>query len=278
MARTIEEIQAQIINTVTGDATLGPGLTSSSVTAIWRLWTYVVAAAIYTHEVLWDTFRADILTQVAALKPHTLRWYRQKALDYQHGGTLADGQDVYDNTGNTQATIDTQKIVKYAAAIEQAGQVVVKVAKDAGGVITAPSGAELAGIADYFNEVKDAGVSLIVRGVPADHLVLNVDVYYDAGVLDNTGARLDGSSSTPIQDAVKAFLKTMPFDGKFIKAHLTDAMQAVDGVVVPEIRLCQARRDDDPTLSSVDVFYSPYSGFMKIYNDVTDLVLTFIPA
>lgn len=278
MARTIAEIQAQIISSVVSDPTLGPQLTSTSVTAIWRLWTYIVAASIWALETLYDQFKVEITELVAAQKPHTLRWYQQKALGYQHGGTLLPGEDEYDNTGLSDDDLLAQKIVKQAAAVEQSNNLVIKVAKETSGALEPLSTPEVNGVVAYFFQIKDAGVQVQVRSVNPDHLKLAVDVYYDPIILGSNGARLDGTDSTPVQSAAKAFLRSFPFDGEFVKAHLTDAMQAVEGVVVPEIRLCQARRDDDPSFANVDVFYQPFSGFMKIYDEPTELVLTFIPA
>lgn len=277
MARTIAEIQAQIIADVQSDTTLS-GLSSTSATAIWRLWTYVVASAIWALEVLFDAFKIEITDLVAAQKPHTLRWYQGKALNFQYGGTLIPGEDEYDNTGLDPDEVTDQKIIAQAAAVEQSGTLVIKVAQEIGGQLTPLNSTENDAVVAYFAEIKDAGVSLQVRSVAADRLKIEVDVYYKATVLSNTGARLDGTNATPVQSAAKAFLRSLPFDGEFVKAHLTDALQAVDGVVVPEIRVCQARRDDDPSFSSVDVFYTPYSGFLKFYTENTDLVLNFIAA
>lgn len=277
MARTIAEIQAQIIATVQADSTLGSQLTSTSVTAIWRLWTYVVAVALWLHESIWETFRSDLLEELANQKPHTLAWYRTKALVYQHGGTLNEGVDTYNNTGLTTAQIEAMKIVKYASSTEGTdGKVVIKVAKDVAGVVTPLSLSEQAGVFAYFGQIKDAGVALIVRSVPPDRLKLTVDCYYNASILNANGGRLDGSSTMPLVDAVNASLKSLKFDGRFVKASLTDAMQQVEGVIVPEIRVCQARRDDDPTFANVDVFYTCYSGFIKI--EPVDLVINYIAA
>lgn len=277
MARTIADIQAQIIADVQSDSTLS-GLNSTSVTAIWRLWTYIVASAIWALEILWDAFRIEITDLVAAQKPHTLRWYQRKALDFQYGGTLVPGEDYFDNTGVDPDDVSDQKIIAQAAAVEQSGSLIVKVAKEVGGELTALNSTENDAVVAYFGDIKDAGVTLQVRSVAADRLKIEVDVYYNATVLGSTGARLDGNNATPIQSAAKTFLRSLPFDGEFVKAHLTDALQAVDGVVVPEIRVCQARRDDDPSFASVDVFYTPYSGFLKFYTENTDLVLNFIAA
>jgi hypothetical protein len=276
MARTIADIQAEIIATVQADTTLG-GLTSTSATAIWRLWTYVIASAIWAHESLWDLFKAEVAEIAADLKPHTLRWYRNKALAYQHGAALVAGEDYYDNTGLDPDDIEAQKIVKQAAVTETPdGLLTVKVAKETSGELAPLSVGEAAAVNAYFGEIKDAGVVLNVRSVNADRLRIEVDVYYDPTILSATGERLDGASATPVQDAAKAYLRALPFDGEFVKARLVDAMQAVEGVNVPEIRLCQARRDDDPSFGGVDVFYQPFSGFLKFYDPSTDLVLNFI--
>lgn len=276
MARTIADIQAQIVSTVQADSTLGPLLTSASATAIWRLWTYVAASAIYLVESLWDNFKVEVAELVANGKPHTLRWYQQKALAYQHGATLVAGEDYYDNSSLTPDQVAAQQIIKQAAATEGSdGSLIVKVAKLSAGELIQPNLGEVAAISAYFREVKDAGVKLSVRGAAADRLKVTVDVYYDATLLSSAGARLDGTAVTPVQDAAKSFLKSLPFDGEFVKAHLVDALQKVEGVVVPEIRLCQARRNDDPSFANVDVFYQPFSGFLKFY-DPADLTLNFI--
>lgn len=277
MARTISDIQSEIIAAVQADSTLGAQLNSTSVTAIWRLWTYVVASAIWALEVLFDAFKAEATELVAAQKPHTLRWYQQKALDFQLGGTLVEGGDIYDNGALSNDQIVAQKIVAAAAAVEDGSVLIVKVARLSGDELQPLSVPNLAAFTAYMTEIKDAGVKLQTRSVNPDHISLEVDVYYDPTILGFDGARLDGTDNTPVQSAINAFLKENPFNGVFVKSRLTDAMQAVEGVIVPEIRLCQARRDDDPTFGAVDVFYAPFSGFLKIYDPV-DLVLNFIPA
>ncbi|MBV6442762.1 MAG: hypothetical protein EPGJADBJ_04486 [Saprospiraceae bacterium] len=278
MARTIAEIQAQIIAAVEADATLSAQLTSTSVTAIWRLWTYIVAASVWTLETLFDSFKVETSALIAAQKPHTLRWYQAKALAYQHGGTLLEGSDQYDNASLTPDQIADMKIVAQAAAVEDPtnNAVVVKVAKDDGGELEPLDGSETTAITAYFATIKDAGVKLLVRSVNADRLRIEVDVYYDATILSSDGARLDGTDSEPVQTAVKAFLRAAPFDGEFVKAHLVDAMQVIEGVKVPDLKVCQARRDDDPSFSSVNVFYQPFAGYLKIYDEEDDLVLNFI--
>lgn len=273
MARTIAEIQTDIIAQKNADSTLS-GLSSGSATAIWRLWTYVVAVAIYTLESLYDAFRAQVLDDVARLKPHTPRWYQEKALAFQYGADLPDDSDEYDNTGVDVDTIEDQQIIAQAAVVEESGKLVVKVAKETGGVLVKLDAPEVTSFTAYMGEIKDAGVDVEVRSFDADKLVIEMDVYYDPLVLNSSGQRIDGANNTPVQDAVEAFLRELPFNGIFIKSKLVDKLQDVEGVYVPELRLVQAAKFDSAAFTTVDIQYQPYSGFLRIYNP-GDLDITF---
>lgn len=274
MARTIAQIQTEIITSIQNDATLS-GINSPSATAIWRRWTWVVAVAIAALENLYDAFRSEIDTELATRKPHTLRWYQSKALEFQYGSDLVEGQDYYDNSSLTPDQITAQQIVVQSAATEENDRVIVKVAREVSDELEPLTTPQYDAVVQYFADVKDAGVKLEVRSFAADKLKLVIDVYYDPLVLGATGARLDGTNATPVKDAAKAFLRDLPFDGRFVKSYFVDALQAVDGVVIPEVRTCQATKFDNPALSTVDVTYQPYSGFLRIYNDV-DLTLNYI--
>jgi hypothetical protein len=275
MPRTIAEIQAEIIAQVQAE-TLLADLNSASVSAIWRLWTYIVATAIWTLEVLFYQHLSDVNNLLAALKPHTLRWYAAKAKAFQFGYALALDTDLYDNAAFTPTQIAASKIVMYSAAVDNTGGLTLKVAKTVGNLPTPLSASEYAAFAAYIAQVKDAGVRIDVLSAPADKITLSVDIYYDATVLSSTGARLDGTEYEPVKTAINNYLNSLPFNGLFVKTYLTDAMQRVSGVVVPEIKACACARYDSSSLFSVDVFYQPYSGYLKFYQ-TTDLVITYIP-
>lgn len=274
MARTIAQIQADIIATIQADATLS-SINSPSATAIWRLWTWVVAVAIAALENLWDAFRVEIQDEIARRKPHTLRWYQQKALDFQYGSALVDGQDYYDNSALTPDEVTDQKIIAQAAATEENDRLIVKVAKEVAGELEPLDSTEQDAVTDYFNEIKDAGVRMTIRSFDADKLRLTIDLYYEPTILGPSGARLDGTDNDPVGNAVRNFLRSLRFDGVFVKAHLVDALQAIEGVYVPEIRQAQAAKFDVATFTTIDIQYQPYSGFLRLYDDV-DLHITYI--
>ena len=139
--RTIAQIYSEIVadkDNQTSIAALAPtadteqqllaALNSSSKVAVWRLWAYIVAAAIWAHEALWEIFRAEVQAVADAAIVGTVRWYQEQVFRYQHGDTLA-----YNSvTGKYgyPALNPAVQIVKRCAVIEQPnGVLAFKVAK-----------------------------------------------------------------------------------------------------------------------------------------------------
>lgn len=274
MARTITEVQNQIISAFQADANLA-AMDSGSATAIWRLVTRVVAASIVALEVLYDAFVVEVSDVISIQKPHTKRWYQAKCLDYQHGFDLVDGEDYYDNTGFEVDQIQDAKIIAQAAVEEVDGLLIIKVNTEQTGELVPLGTPEYNAFSAYIGEVKDAGVKVLIRSANADKFKMDWDVYYDPLIIGPDGSRLDGSAVEPIRDAIIAYLRNLPFNGIYVKAHHVDFIQALEGVFVPEVRGCLAARYDTSTFQSVDVSYNTFSGFLRFYDDA-DLVINYI--
>jgi hypothetical protein len=275
MARTITEIQNEIIGRVQVNATLSPLLTSTSKTAIWREITFVVAMCIWTLDQLFDLFKKDVDETIASLKPHSLRWYSQKAKAFQYGYNLVADADYYDNTGIDEATIEASKIVDYAAVVENDRGLRIKVARDNGADLVAFTTPQLTAFVEYMRIVKDAGVKLLITSTAADSLKLTIDIYYNPLVLNGDGQRLDGIDVEPAQNATKTYLKNLPFNGVFLLQNLVDQLQLVDGVIIADVKSAQAKYGD-LAFQSFSVKYLPDSGYLRFANN-TDLVMNFIP-
>jgi len=275
MARTIDEIQQSMLTAIAADATLSPVATSTSKVAIFRLFTRIVATAIWTVEVLFDTLKAELNELLAALKPHSLRWYANKAKDFQYGYSLPIDTDKYDNTLLTDEEIEDSKIVKYSAVTEgDDGKLRIKVAKEVVDLEPLAVG-ELSAFSEYMARIKDAGVRLLISSDTPDKLKLTLKIFYDPLILDSNGQRIDGSDLEPVQNAVKTYLKNLPFNGVFVLAYLVDALQAVDGVVIPHIESCSTSYAAFP-FTTVNVQYLPDAGYLRFENDA-DLILNFEP-
>lgn len=259
MARTITQIQQQIIDAKNADPVLTTYVWSDSKVAVWRLWTYVVAVCIWTLENLFDYHKAEIASIIQLQKPHTRLWYVHKAKLFQFGYSLADGSDTY----ATLSTDPSVTIVKYAAAVELSNLVRIKVAKETGGILASLSGGELTAFGAYMNRIKDAGVRLQLTSADPDNLRLSLRIFYDPLVLTGNGARIDGTSATPVFDAVNAFLADLPFNGVFVLNHLIIALQAIDGVKIGNVVNAEANYAGTPYVP-IPIKYTPDAGYMVL--------------
>ena len=275
MARTITAIQNTLIAQVQSNPTLGPLLTSTSKTAIWRLFTYVVAVCIWTLETLFDLHVKDVDERIAALKPHSLRWYVEKAKAYQHGYNLVAEADYYDNTGLDEVVVEASKIIQQASAVELERGLRIKVAKSVGADLGPLSTDQLNGFKAYMARIKDAGVRLDITSGNPDSLKLEVDCYYDPLLLNSQGHRLDGSGNTTVQDGVKEYLKNLPFNGLLELESLIDNQQAIPGVKIFHIKLAQAKYGALP-FTSFAVQYLPDAGYLR-FEQNDHLAINFLP-
>ena len=280
MARTIDKIQEQII--AEKDRSQGlESLNSTSKTAIWRVWTYITAVAIWTLENLFDLHKKEVDRLLLTKKPHNLLWYKTKAEAFQFGSELKPGSDCYDNTGVDHLKVAKSRIVKHVAVVEnkKTGWVRIKAAKEVNGELQKLSNEnpdELGALNRYMQHIKDAGVKLIVQSLPPDRLKMHIDIYYDAMVLDENGGRLDGGSVKPVNDTIDAYLRSLPFNGAFVLATLTDQLQETPGVVIPQIRHVAASYGTRKEVC-IPVRYVPDGGYLRIY-EAADLKITYYPS
>jgi hypothetical protein len=278
MARSISQIQQIMLDAIAADEVLAPVATSTSKVAIFRLFTRIVASCIWTIEVLFDTLKQELNDLLATLKPHTLRWYARKAEAFQYGSSLPIDSDVYDNSLLTEDQINDSLIIKYVAVTESLvnGKIVlrIKVATESDDLepLTTP---QLDAFTEYISRVKDAGVRVLIESNVADQLKMKIRIYYDPLILNSNGQRIDGSDLTPVQTAVDTYLKNLPFNGTFVLAYLTDALQKVDGVVIPHIVEASAKYGA-LAFTSIDVKYEPDAGYLRFVDD-SDLTLEFVP-
>lgn len=287
MARTLTEIFDGIkANYVTERATAG---LPADDPAAWskvnlkRLICYIVAMAIYVLEQIFDKHYEEVETDLANLRPPTVIWYAEKAKAYQHGFPLLVDSDQFDNTGYTDEQIEESKVVKYAG--------VQKIADEDGYVrelrfkLAGEDGDELAqlpddvvtGFKEYLERFIAAGDNVTVTSRPADKMKMKWTIYYNPGILNENGARLDGTSPTPVIDAIKAYLKDgLSFNGEYsITSHI-DYVQKVQGVITPRVIACSASYSDLPFVN-ISEYYQPDGGWLRFENIETDLEITYIP-
>ncbi|MBU2526249.1 MAG: nucleotidyltransferase [Bacteroidetes bacterium] len=271
MARTIEQIQADILAAKAAEPALA-GLTSTSKVSVWRLWSYITAVSIWALEKLFDIHVDEVAELLAKLRPGTPRWYRYKALAFQFGFDLLPDSDLFDNAGVTDEQIEGSKIIKFAAVTEAADEsrVIVKIATEEAGKL-APIAADRQAIFEqYIAEIKYAGVAVTVINFLPDILQLRMRIFRDPLLLDENGNhRLNGGK--PVEMALLEFMKELPFNGELVIQDLANKLEAVEGVKIVQVDEVKTKWIDAEVggygdFVNIDVRKIPVSGYFEIEN------------
>lgn len=235
-----------------------------SAVSIENLLLYIVAVAIWALEVLMDKHTQEIETYIAQMKPHSLRWYVRMAKAYRHGYPLIDGTDTYADM--PEEDIEAAEVVKFAAASESDATVYIKVATEENGKKKPLTVEQLAGLREYLAEVKDAGVRVDITNERACKLKLQLDVYYNPMIIGSDGVN-HLSSKNDIVEAIRGYIENLPFNGEYRNSSLIDALQAVEGVEIPELNSA-SESYDGVNFTAITAKAQPYSGYYEFDEDL----------
>ncbi|REH00262.1 nucleotidyltransferase [Flavobacterium aquicola] len=233
MARTVTQIHDGMLTDITSNEVLSEYLNSNSIYAIYRLFTFIIAYALWVFENILDNHFFEINDKLANQKAGTLPWYRAMALRFQYGFDLVQDKDYFDNDYANTEQIENSKIIKYCAVNEatDSSRVIIKIAGEVDGVLsdfTDP--AQVEAIEAYFEEIKVAGTKITIINYKADKLFLNLRIKRDALILTDTGmSKLNGNY--PINEALQEFMKELKFNGELQLSALIDKIQLVPGVL-----------------------------------------------
>ncbi|QHN64840.1 nucleotidyltransferase [Bergeyella cardium] len=232
----------------------------------------IITIVLWIFEKLFDTHKSEVSEMLKQLKPHTARWYRNKALAFQYGFDLLPDSDQFNNANATEDEINNSKIIKYSAVTESEveSRLIVKIATEQGGELQPISVGQKASFDAYMNEIKDAGVRITVINYLPDILRLQMRIYRDPLVLDENGTSIR-TGKKPVEDAINHYFKNLPFNGELVLAHLVDELQKVEGVKIPHIVLAESKWIDVSVrdygnFQPVEVKTIPISGYFKIEN------------
>ena len=272
MARSVETIYADLVAKKEADERLN-ALSSTSRTAIWRLWLWIFAYGSFVLETIFDRHRELIERLLSLLKPHTLRWYRNKVLQFQYGFDLIEDTDIFNNANATTEEIEASKIIKYSAVTESTteSRLIVKIAtEDSNGVLSPIPDEVYPAFSAYIEEIKDAGVKITVINYLPDILKILMVIYYDPLLLTADGVSIR-TGRKPVEDALKEFMKELPFNGELILASLVDKLQLTEGIKIPHLTNAQSKwiANNGTTYGNYEniaVKKIPTSGYFQIEN------------
>jgi len=266
--RTLAEIYGEIVaykdaqtfgteSLPTGDneASLLDALNSGSKVAIWRLWAYIQAAAIYAHEVLWEIFKTEVNDAAAAANAGTARWYRDRILEFQYGDTLTYEM----STGKYRySPINlANRIVAQSAVVEgNNGVVLFKAAKSNAGSLSGLSTPEQDSLTSYLKKIRFAGTRFNLLSGDGDLIRINATIYFDA-------TRTIGTVQTEVVAAIKAYVEGLPFNGEFLLSKLVDVIQSVTGIQDVVIHDVKTRRTTGDSYLAIERIHIPVFGYYR---------------
>ena len=247
MARTIAQIKQIMIDEKNNQSALS-GLTSTSQTALWNLWIYIVASCIAIFEQLQDLFKSDLETIAYNTPPNTPQWVREKVFNFQYNASIPQVAELNTTTFVVNyPTINTnyQIITRCAIVTENNKMVSVKVAKneppeplDAG---------EETALDEYLDTWFNVGVNYQIINVDSDKIEIAADIYYDG--------QYSAVISTNVIAALEAYFANIPFNGIVSNQAIVDAIQGVLGVSLVKLSRVLVRRNSQA-----------YGGGITLYN------------
>jgi hypothetical protein len=264
MARTVQQIKQSMIDAKNADANLA-GLTSTSQTAKWNLYYFIVASCIAIFEQLQDLFKVDLETIAASSAPSTPQWTRNKVLQFQ-----------YDATTPQVAELNTTTFVIEYPVIDPSLQILTRCA-----VVTAPnrtalikvakndppepiSGGELSALDTYIDTFNPAGIAYIIINEDSDKMEVVADIYYNG--------QYASVISTNVVGALNNYMANLPFNGRITTQAVVDAIQSAEGVITASVSRILVRRDTVAYGAGVTLFnlatgvdsvnYDTYAGYV----------------
>lgn len=231
MARTVAQIKQQMLDAKNADPTLST-LTSTSQTAKWNLYYFIVASCIAIFEQLQDIFKVELETIASTAAPSTPQWTRNKVLKFQTGDVAELNTTTYVIEYPT-ITPANQILTRCAVITAPNRTVLIKVAKSEP---PAPiSGGELAELQSYVETFNPAGIAFTLVNEDSDKMEVAATIYYNG--------QYSSVVATNVEAALNSYMANLPFNGVISTQAVVDAMQAVEGVISVSLTRILVRRD-----------------------------------
>jgi hypothetical protein len=245
-------------------------LNSTSKVSVFNLWFFIVSFLANTLKELYEVHQTELAALIKAQKVTNIDYYRTILFAYRDGHTF-NRETLEFATTYTDEEIAAAQIIKRVAVqalkVENRLTLQVKVAtEDEEGKLTKIEDEVLARIESYVF-VNSNGVQIEYFSDQADDLRLSLEIYIDNTILDSNGVRIDGTSNTPVVDAINTFLedKNFKFDGEIVLSQLINAIQAIDGIESEAVSILKAEASYT-TPVSWQAFTQRYTARSGYYN------------
>lgn len=254
MAESVEEIQAAMIADIAAQPDLTykdkNGITRNITTntskrAKWRLWTWVVAAAINTNEQNTDQNIADTETAIASAIPGTKEWLAQKIFEFQYSTTIPQIIQLINLIPAYPIVDPTLRIVTRCSVITtNNNQCLIKVAQQE--PPTAFDDPMIAALQAFIDRIGTPGVNYKISSTLADKLFLDASIYYQG----QYSAIIQANVIAAINTFLANLSSVQNFNGKLQLSDLESLIRSVPGVNDVILNNVRARQDDTPLIDA----------------------------
>jgi hypothetical protein len=265
MARTVATIKAALATTFMANESMAEryGFTvgnsfeeTFSKVSFESIVFYIQAMSIFVLESLWDTFKSEVETIIANDRAHRPHWYQEQVMLFMKDIAYNAETAAYDTSSMTDDAITLARVVKYCTAEESddASILTIKVAGESNGIrIKLDSGTETQ-ITAYIKAFRDAGVKTSLVNIDPDKFSCSLDIYYDPIFTPD-------AVSTAVTAAITSYIENLPFNAEYSNSGLVDAVQAVDGVKVPEFKWAKSCASTETVMQGINGIKVPTAGY-----------------
>ena len=284
MFKTIIEIFNYILDLKNKNTILSEVNTTSK-TGLWRQFLEVVSTAYWAFVNVRDLHDKETNVLIQEQKVPNQRWYRNKALSFQYGFDVEIDTDIFKPTIQvdgvdveaTEDQIEASKLIKYCAVdrkvINNRASLIIKIAGEENGEIVQTSDDVKNSHKKWFeiDGAAAAGDVITYINYKGDILSFSVDVYVNPLVLMSDG-RHKINLNYPVEDAIKAYLKNLPFNGEFDVQKFEAAILATEGVLKLKTNKVESKwivpeggdADGYGLFQPISVYKIPESGYFKV--------------
>lgn len=284
MFKTIIEIFNYILELKNKNTVLSE-VNSASKTSLWRQFLEVVSTAYWAFVNVRDLHDKETDFLIQEQKVPNQRWYRNKALSFQYGFDVENDTDIFkptiqvngEDVEATEEQIEASKVIKYCAVdrkvIANRASLIIKIAGEENGEIVQTSDEEKEALKKWFevDGAAAAGDVITYINYKGDILSFSVDVYVNPLVLMSDG-RHKINLNYPVEDAIKTYLKNLPFNGEFDVQKFEAAILATEGVLKLKTNKVESKwivasggdADGYGLFQPISVYKIPESGYFKV--------------
>lgn len=238
MARTTDEIIATMDATQASQPALS-GLTSTSQTAIYKLFKYIFAQAAQVLESLWDRKQQEIEDYIDAGVAPSTAWLRRKTFEFQYDSTVPQVLQLVDLVPTYVPVDESKRIITRCCVSQITGLVTVHVAKNEPPEKLTTS--EKNSLQAYFTNVGNGtnqAVGIGYGGQSIQVVSLDPDLLFIEAEITYTG---NASIQDEIILAIENYISTLGQNPIIRIVEVIAAMRSVVGFVDVEIANMKAR-------------------------------------